>query len=61
MDKFTFSNKSILTFEGSNQSIAQELNYNESIAPLGYNINNMKQLSRAIEEVEEEEHQSTQG
>jgi hypothetical protein len=47
MDDFTnvvgsFSSKSINTYDESNQSVANELNTNESIAMQSYNIANMK-------------------
>lgn len=48
IDDFTgvvgsFSSKSINTYDESNQSVAQELNTNESIAMQSYTIANMKQ------------------
>ena len=39
----SFSSKSILTVDESNQSVAQEFKTNESIAIQGYSIANMKQ------------------
>jgi hypothetical protein len=53
MDDFTnvvgsFSSKSINTYDESNQSVANELNTNESIAMQSYNIANMKQNGQVI-------------
>jgi hypothetical protein len=38
----SFSSKSVNTFDDSNQSVAQELKTNESIALQSYTIANMK-------------------